>query len=71
MISCTCEQPLASEVGEGFVVTLEEERRWMRRRTDLLVCSECGVSYRLVDLVSLQTSTASNSEADRSRGSNP
>lgn len=55
MIRCRCDRPLVSDVGEGFVITLEEERLWMRRRTDALDCPDCHTSYRFLDLVNLQT----------------
>lgn len=63
MIRCRCERPLVSDVGDGFVVTVDQERLWMRRRTDVLDCPDCHTSYRLLDLVNLQTVEAREERA--------
>jgi hypothetical protein len=49
-IWCTCGQLLLSQIGDGFVVTMDERRVWMRRKTDAFKCGACARRYELGDL---------------------
>lgn len=53
MVWCTCGEIILAFVGEGFVITLDDERRWMRRRSDLFYCHSCGRRHALSDLKDL------------------
>lgn len=50
MINCICGLALLGVVSEDSIVTLEGEHRWMRRRSDLLMCRGCSRRYPLGDL---------------------
>lgn len=50
MIACICGQPVAARLGDGYVITLEERMRWMRRRSDILLCPACGRTWRLPEI---------------------
>lgn len=50
MVLCSCGTPVVSGVGEGFVVTPENERRWMRRRSDFFTCAGCSRRWIFAEL---------------------
>lgn len=64
MIACVCGHHVANEVREGFVITADERRKWMRRRADNLECPKCGRIYVLWQLIELATAQASRSMPD-------
>ena len=47
MVICLCGELIINEIGEGFVVTVDDEQRWMRRRSDSFVCQGCRRTYVL------------------------
>lgn len=63
MIDCTCGKLLLADVGVGFVVMPEGHHRWMRRRSDTLICAFCGVRYTISDLKDLPASPKAASSA--------
>lgn len=50
---CICGAHLVDEVGDGYVLTPDQQRRWMRRRTDAIGCGACGRRYTIEDLRSM------------------
>ena len=53
MVICICGRHLIEEVGDGYVLTPDQEKKWMRRRTDAMACPACGRKYGLEDLKGL------------------
>jgi hypothetical protein len=49
-MSCTCGEPLAGEVDDRGVVTVEGLAVAFRRRTDYVLCGMCLAFYRVADL---------------------
>jgi hypothetical protein len=53
MVECSCGQLILAEVGEGWVLTSDGNRRWMRRRSDFFQCPACGARYSLPQILAL------------------
>jgi hypothetical protein len=49
-LSCACGEPLAEDVDDRGVVTLEGLAVAFRRRTDYVLCCMCLAFYRVADL---------------------
>jgi hypothetical protein len=50
VLSCACGEPLAEEVDDRGVVTMEGLAVAFRRRTDYVLCFMCLAFYRVADL---------------------
>lgn len=53
MLWCLCGQPIVNELGHDFVVTIEDTKKWLRRRSDAITCALCGQRYDLGGLQAL------------------
>jgi hypothetical protein len=49
-LSCSCGEPLAEDVDDRGVVTVEGLAVAFRRRTDYVLCCMCLAFYRVADL---------------------
>jgi hypothetical protein len=49
-LSCACGEPLADQVNDRGVVTVEGLAVAFRRRTDYVLCCMCLAFYRVADL---------------------
>lgn len=56
MVWCTCGEIVLASLGDGFVITIDRERRWMRRRSDFIECRNCRRRYVFSDLQELVAS---------------
>lgn len=59
MVFCVCGEPIISLVGDGFVVTPNEEQKWLRRRSDSLACPACARRFVFDELKDLAAAEAS------------
>lgn len=64
MIACVCGHHIANEVREDSVLTANDRRKWMRRRSDTLECPQCGRIYVLWQLIELAGAQESSSMPD-------
>lgn len=53
MLWCLCGQPIVNELGDDFAVTMDECKKWLRRRSDAVTCPLCGQRYDLQALQAL------------------
>lgn len=50
MIWCSCGELIAEKLGDGFLVTKDDQKRWMRRRADRFPCPNCATIFDLGEL---------------------
>lgn len=57
-MNCTCGESLLLALGDGFVITPTQDKKWMRRRGDVVVCPACSARYDLDRLKDLAQRTS-------------